>query len=79
MICCFCSSTEMPCKNGMVCRLHFLPQNRNMKSMLIAAVVVGAAVAGLILYAQQKDKPANQLKQSGKDLKRNFEESLSSY
>ncbi|GAA4731620.1 hypothetical protein [Flavisolibacter ginsenosidimutans] len=47
-----------------------------MKSILIAATVVGAAIAGLILYTQQKDKPSGQLKQTGKDLKRNFKEAI---
>ena len=47
-----------------------------MKSILIAATVVGAVVAGLILYMQQTDKPKSQFKQTGKDLQRNFEEAL---
>jgi Mn2+/Fe2+ NRAMP family transporter len=40
-----------------------------MKSILIAATVVGAAVAGLILYMQQ----------TGKDLQRNFKEAVGGY
>ena len=47
-----------------------------MKSILIAATVAGAAIAGLLLYAQQKDKPKNQLKQTGQDLKRNFNDAF---
>lgn len=47
-----------------------------MKSILIAAAVVGTAIAGLLLYMQQTDKPKNQLKQTGEDLKRNFNEAI---
>lgn len=47
-----------------------------MKSMLIAVTIVGAAIAGLALYAQQKDRPKNQLKELGKDTRRNFREAL---
>ena len=47
-----------------------------MKSILITATVVGAAIAGLILYAQQADKPKKQLKQTGEDLQRNFKEAV---
>ena len=50
-----------------------------MKSILIAAVVAGAAVAGLLLYMQQTDKPKTQLKQTGSDLKRNFDEAIEGY
>ena len=63
----------------MVRRLRFCRKTIVMKSILIAATVVGAAIARLILYAQQKDKPAGQLKQTGKDLKRNFKEAVGSY
>lgn len=47
-----------------------------MKSILIAAAVVGTAVAGLLLYMQKTDKPKSQLKQTGEELKRNFNEAV---
>ncbi len=47
-----------------------------MKSILITATVVGVAIAGLLLYMQQTDKPKSKLKQTGEDLKRNFNEAL---
>jgi hypothetical protein len=32
-----------------------------MKSMLLTATAVGAAIAGLILYYQRKNKPSNRM------------------
>jgi hypothetical protein len=38
-----------------------------MKKMLIAATVVGAAVAGMILYFRKKESDSNQIKNTAKD------------
>jgi len=38
-----------------------------MKSILITATAVGAAVAGLILYYQRKSRPENKVLDAGED------------
>jgi len=38
-----------------------------MKKMLIAATVVGGAVAGMILYFRKKESDSNQIKNAAKD------------
>lgn len=38
-----------------------------MKTMLVTATAVGAAIAGLILYAQKKNKPENKVLDAGKN------------
>lgn len=43
-----------------------------MKAMLITAAVVGTAVAGFLLYVQQKEKPKNYLKSAVKETRRNL-------
>ncbi len=35
--------------------------------MLLAATVVGATIAGLVLYFQRKNKPSNQVLDAAKD------------
>ncbi len=38
-----------------------------MKKMLITASALGAAIAGLVLYAKRKNKPENKIKDAAKD------------
>ncbi|MDB5206441.1 MAG: hypothetical protein JWR72_1516 [Flavisolibacter sp.] len=38
-----------------------------MKKMFIAASAVGAAIAGLVLYYQRKNKPENKMIDAAKD------------
>jgi hypothetical protein len=38
-----------------------------MKSMLLTATAVGAAIAGLILYYQRKNKPSNRMLGAARD------------
>lgn len=38
-----------------------------MKSILITATAVGAAIAGLILYYQRKNRPANRVLDAAED------------
>jgi hypothetical protein len=38
-----------------------------MKSMLIAAATIGAAIAGLILYSEKKKRPENRISDAAKD------------
>ncbi len=38
-----------------------------MKSMLIAAATIGAAIAGLILYSEKKKRPENRIADAAKD------------
>jgi hypothetical protein len=38
-----------------------------MKSMLIAAVTVGAAIAGLLLYAERRSRSSNKVLEAAED------------
>lgn len=47
-----------------------------MKSMLLTATVVGAAITGLILYYQKKNKPANRIEDAAKDAYQTMNEGI---
>ena len=47
-----------------------------MKSMLLTATAVGAAIAGLILYYQRKNKPSNKVLGAAKDAYQTMNEGI---
>jgi hypothetical protein len=49
-----------------------------MKSMLLAATTVGLAIAGLILYNQQRAKPKNRIKDAAKNAYQTMNEGIGS-
>jgi multisubunit Na+/H+ antiporter MnhC subunit len=49
-----------------------------MKSMLLTALVVGAAIAGLALYYQKKNKPQNRMEDAAKDAYQTMNEGIGS-
>jgi len=49
-----------------------------MKNMLLTATAVGAAIAGLALYYQKKNKPQNQIKDAAKNAYQTMNEGIGS-
>jgi hypothetical protein len=47
-----------------------------MKSMLIAAATIGAAIAALILYNERQKRPENQIEDAAKDAYRTMNEGI---
>ncbi|RYZ30345.1 MAG: hypothetical protein EOO10_03160 [Chitinophagaceae bacterium] len=49
-----------------------------MKNMLLTAAALGAAIAGLVLYYQKKNKPQNRIEDAAKDAYQTMNEGIGS-